>query len=101
MASVGDTITILLRSDDSPNTHNWYMDFNNDLTVDPNEIPTRSQDFQCGTYCLNFTLTLFLGQGNYTLGGQAHVGIPHGGLFTYRCQYHSFMHGDFTFNAGP
>ena len=99
-ASDGDTISIVLQSDDTA-PHNWYLDFNSDLAVDSNEIPTRSPDFTCASYCLNFTITLFLGQGNYTSGGQTHVGIPHGGIFTYRCQYHSFMHGDFNFNAGP
>src|SRR5262245_26739412 len=45
-ASDQDTITIMLRSNDTPNRHNWYFDFNNDLVVDPNEIAARSQDFQ-------------------------------------------------------
>ncbi len=88
-ASDGDNVTIMLQSKDSV-PHNWYLDFNNDLILDPNEVVTKSPDFVSPTIWFNWTFTARLGSV-----------IPHGGAFIYRCQYHPFMYGDFKFNAGP
>ncbi len=99
-ATAGDNVTINLASGDGAR-HNWYLDYNSSITVGSN--PTKSEDFLCKppSYCRSITFSPFLGQGNYTLSGITHVGLPHGGIFYYRCQYHPTMVGSFKFYAGP
>ncbi len=93
-ASDGDIVTLILHSVDAPTPapHNWFLDFNNNYLVNPNEKPTESPDFNSTTELaggLNFTFTASL------------ANTPHGGVFTYRCLYHANMFGNFKFTAGP
>src|SRR6266705_739620 len=53
-ASNGDTLTIMLLSNDTE-IHNWYIDFNgNGGNPDSNELPTRSLTTISKTSWLNF-----------------------------------------------
>ncbi len=89
-ANDGDNVTIMLRSSDGI-THSWFIDFNSNDVVDPNELPTRSPDFSSSSSWLNFTFSAALGKT-----------IPHGDKFLYLCAQHAGqMYGRFTFNAGP
>lgn len=88
-ASDGDTLTIMLVSNDSI-THSWFIDLNDNFQLDSDELGTRSPDFNSNITATTFTFTATLGV------------IPHGGVFTYRCQQHPGpMFGDFKFYAGP
>src|SRR5437867_2613227 len=91
MANDGDNVTIMLQSGDSM-PHSWFLDFNNNSALDPNEVATRSPDFDSSTNpWLNFTFPASLG-----------TTIPHGGTMQYVCQQHSgLMKGFFRFYAGP
>ena len=87
-ASEGDNVTIMLLSNDGA-PHNWFLDFNNNFQLGPIHSP----DFNSRTVWTNFTFTAVLNQSR---------GFPHGGTFTYRCEYHPFsMFGNFEFFAGP
>ncbi len=89
-ASDGDTVTLHLLSNDTAN-HSWYLDFNDDLVVDPNEANTRSANFSSKTVWTDFTFIASLG-----------TVIPHGGVFHYKCAQHpGVMYGTFKFYAGP
>ena len=41
MANDGDNVTIMLQSGDGM-AHSWFLDFNNNSALDPNEVVTRS-----------------------------------------------------------
>src|SRR5437667_9119533 len=65
--------------------HDWFLDFNNNFQLGPIHSP----DFNSRTVWTNFTFTAVLNQSR---------GFPHGGTFTYRCEYHPFsMFGNFEF----
>ena len=93
-ASDKDNVTLHLLSNDTAN-HSWFLDFNDNLAVDPNETNTRSANFSSKTIPTDFTF-------NASLGTFPFGTIPHGGVFTYRCAQHPGpMHGTFKFYAGP
>ena len=90
-ANDGDNITMMLRSADTFTPHSWFLDFNDNLAIDSNEVFTRSPDFSSQSAWTSFNFTASL-----------KAGIPHGGNFTYRCAQHpGFMFGTFEFYAGP
>ncbi len=80
----GDTVTLLLFSDDGV-LHSWFLDFNNNNIVDANETATFSGFFSSTTTFLNFTFSPVIG-----------VNIPKAGNWTYRCSVHPIaMFGTF------
>ncbi len=74
----GDSVTMMLIGTDGF-THSWFLDFNNNLIVDPNETATASPDF--------FSTTMYL---NYTFKPTIGTNIPAAGNWTYRCRFHPF-----------
>jgi hypothetical protein len=80
----GDTVTLLLLSDDGA-LHSWFLDFNNNNVVDANEMATFSGFFSSTTTFLNFTFSPVIG-----------VNIPSAGNWTYKCNVHPIaMFGTF------
>ncbi len=80
----GDLVSIMLISEDGF-LHAWFLDFNNNLVVDPNEAATLSPSFSSTTTYLNFTFTPVIG-----------TNIPAAGNWTYRCSFHPLpMFGTF------
>ena len=79
----GDTVVLALHSvDPATTTHNWFIDYNNNLAADPGE--PKSTDFS-GTTAGSFTFT-----------------ASRIGTFTYRCAYHpTTMTGVIVIRAPP
>ncbi len=73
-----DTVTVMLKQTEYEGaTHNWFLDFNNNFLVDPNEQATSSPDFSSSTQWANFTFTADIGSNNNSLPD----------YFQYRCRY--------------
>jgi|GEM_PF-146572 len=68
----GDTINLLLSSTDSA-VHQWYVDYNNNGVMDPNEVPTASSTFNSPTPTASLPITPAIG-----------INVPASGTFTYR-----------------
>ncbi len=79
----GDTVDLTLNSVDAANViHDWFIDYNNNLTADPGE--PKSSDFS-GTTPLSFSFT-----------------ADRVGTFTYRCHYHpATMKGQIVIQTPP
>lgn len=79
----GDTVVLTLNSvDPASTTHNWFIDYNNNLTADTGE--PKSSDFS-GTTAGSFTFT-----------------ANKVGTFTYRCAYHpTTMKGVIVIQSPP
>ncbi len=75
----GDLVTMMLIGTDGF-THSWFLDFNNNMIVDPNETATASPNFFSTTTYLNYTFTPVIG-----------VNVPAAGNWTYRCSFHPII----------
>ncbi len=75
----GDLVTMMLIGTDGF-THSWFLDFNNNLIVDPSETATASPNFSSTTAYLNFTFTPVIS-----------TNIPAAGNWTYRCSFHPLV----------
>lgn len=68
----GDTINLSLSSTDST-THQWFVDYNNNGVLDPNEVATASATFNSPTFTASPAITPAIG-----------INAPAPGNFTYR-----------------
>lgn len=68
----GDTVNLALASSDSA-THQWFIDYNNNAVLDPNEVTTASATFNSPTFTASPTITPAIG-----------INVPASGTFTYR-----------------